>query len=138
MSDNPDAVAKHMAKEHGAAAKLTCLHCKKYVASAKYMLECHRWACKTKDKKVKFHHCKVCGKGFYYWDTFSRHKLLMPDSTAGWYFCGECDKKFAASSSHTHHIQKVYTPAGEKSSKEEESRNGSFINIFYYNIRSDI
>ena len=119
MSDNPDAVAKHMAKYHSAEASLTCTHCKKYVASAKYMLERHMWACSTKDKKVKFHHCDVCGKGFRDWDTFSHHKLRMhsevPDSTAGWYFCGECDKKFAASSSRAHHICKVRTPAGEKS-----------------------
>ena len=119
MSDNPDAVARHMAKEHGEAAKLMCPYCKKYVASAKYMLEQHMRACETKDKKVKFHHCEDCGKGFRDWDTFSHHKVCMhsgiPDSTAGWYFCGECDKKFAASSSHARHIQKAHTPAGEKS-----------------------
>ena len=119
MLDNPDAVAKHMSKYHGAEAKLTCPHCKKYVASAKYMLERHMRACETKDKKIKFHHCEECGKGFRDSDTFSRHKVRMhsgiPDSTAGWYFCGECDKKFAASSSHTRHIRKVHTPAGAKS-----------------------
>ena len=119
MSDNPDAVTKHMSKYHSTEASLTCPHCKKYVASAKYMLEHHMWACSTKDKKVKFHHCYVCGKGFCDWDTFSHHKLQMhsevPDSTAGWYFCGECDKKFVASSSHAHHIRKVHTPVGEKS-----------------------
>ena len=118
-SDNPDAVAKHMAKEHGAAAKLTCPHCKTYVASAKYMLERHMRACETKDKKVKFHHCEVCSKGFCDWDTFSCHKVRMHsevlDSTAGWYFCGECDKKFAASSSHARHIRKMHTPVGEMS-----------------------
>ena len=75
MSDNPDAVSKHMSKYHGAEASLTCPHCKKYVASAKYMLERHMLACSTKDKKVKFHHCDVCGKGFHDWDTFSHHKL---------------------------------------------------------------
>ena len=76
-------------------------------------------ACFTKDKKVKFRHCDVFGKGFRDWGTFSCHKLQMhsevPDSTAGWYFCGECDKKFVASSSRTHHIRKVHTPVGEKS-----------------------
>ena len=86
-SDNLDAVAKHMAKEHGAATELTCPHCKTYVASVKYMLEYHMWACETKDKKVKFHHCEVCSKGFRDWDTFSRHKVWMhsevPDSMAG-------------------------------------------------------
>ena len=119
MSDNPDAVAKHMAKEHGEAAKLTCPHCKKYVANAKYMMERHMQACETKDKKVKFHHCEECRKGFRDWDTFSHHKVHMhsriPDSTAGWYFCGECDKKFSASSSRARHIRKAHTPAGEKS-----------------------
>ena len=119
MSDNPDAVVKHMSKHHGTTAKLMCPHCNKYVASAKYMLERHMQACAVKDKKVKFHHCDVCRKGFRDWDTFSRHKVRMhsaiPDSTAGWYFCGECDKKFAASSSRAHHIRKVHTPAGEKS-----------------------
>ena len=113
-SDNLDAVAKHMAKEHGAATKLTCPHCKTYVASMKYMQ-----VCETKDKKVKFHHCEVCSKGFRDWDTFSRHKVRMHlevlDSTAGWYFCGECDKKFVASSSRTQHIRKMHTPFGEKS-----------------------
>ena len=103
MSDNLDAVVKHMSKYHGTAAKLTFPHCTKYVASAMYMLECHMQACAVKDKKVKFHHCDMCGKGFRDWDTFSRHKVRMhsaiPNSTAGWYFCGECDKKFVASSS---------------------------------------
>ena len=67
MSDNLDAIAKHMSTYHGAEASLTCPHCKKYVASAKYMLERHMQACSTKDKKVKFHHCEVCGKGFCDW-----------------------------------------------------------------------
>ena len=110
MSDNSDTVAKHMAKEHGAAASLTCPHCKKYVASVKYMLECHMRACSTKDKKVKFHHCDVCGKGFHDWDTFSHPKLRM-------HLIAQLDgtSVACASISCTQHIRKVQTPAGEKS-----------------------
>ena len=117
-SDNPDTVQKHITKCHGGSAKLVCPHCG-YLAHAKYILECHILACTTKDKKVKFHHCEECGKGFRDWDTFTRHKTRVhskvQDDSAGWYHCGECEKKFASSSTRAHHNREKHTPVGAKS-----------------------
>ena len=117
-SDNPDTVQTHIAKHHGGKAELVCPHCG-YVARAKYMLQRHIQSCETKDKKVKFHHCEICGKGFRDWDTFSRHKVRLhsgiQDDPSGWYYCGECEKRFASTSTRARHIRVKHTPFGEKS-----------------------